>query len=79
MKKKKTLASLVRDARERRGLSLRDIELLSEGEITNVYVSQIEIGKVTTPHPKKLKVISRVLQIGLLDLFEACGYLRAEQ
>lgn len=75
MKTKLTLADALRSARESRGLTLRDIELLSEGEISNAYVSQLELGHVTEPHPVKLKVLARVYKMDLLTLYRLAGYL----
>ncbi len=39
----------LRDRRVALGLSLRDVEQLTQGEISNGYLSQLETGKVKSP------------------------------
>lgn len=71
------LGRLLRAARERKGYTLRDIERISEGEITNAYVCQIELGegRVELPKVHKLRLLSRILDVDYVTLLIAAGYL----
>lgn len=73
--KKMTLGEIVRSAREAQGLSLRDVERLCDGEISNPYISQIEHGLMLAPHPFKLIALGFALKIRIRDLYDAAGYL----
>jgi transcriptional regulator with XRE-family HTH domain len=72
----KSLHQRLRQARLARGLTLRDIEKASEGQITNSYVNRLERGlEDIKPHPDKLRVLSRILQIDYLELMILAGCL----
>lgn len=59
--------------RESRGLTLRDVEKLSEGGLSNAYLSQIENGKIDAPSVVILHRLSAVYAIDFGDLCErAC-------
>lgn len=68
------LNALLRQARAERQLTLRDVELLSGNTITNVAVSNIEIGKVT-PLPCTLKILSRIYKLDFLELMVMAGHV----
>lgn len=39
----------LKERRERLGFTLRDVEAITDGEISNAYLSQLENGKIKTP------------------------------
>lgn len=67
--------SLLRELRERLGLSLRQVEASSG--ISNSYLSQIESGRVGAPSPKIIEKLASALQTPYLDLMRMAGHLRA--
>lgn len=67
------LSAVLHEARVGKGLSLRDIEKLSDGEISNAYICQIEKGVV--PYPEKLRVLSRILKLNFLELMILAGHV----
>jgi transcriptional regulator with XRE-family HTH domain len=67
------LALTLRKARHEKGLSLSDIEKLSDDTIAATYISGIERGAI--PSPKKLKVLSKILKLDFLELMIMAGHL----
>lgn len=74
MKNKKSLDAVLRAARMKKKMSLRDIQRASGGKITGAYVSLIEKGRVPTPH--KLLILSQILGLNYITLMERAGYLK---
>jgi len=68
------LAKLLRDLRGER-YSLRDVERLTDGAVSNVYLSQLETGKRADPNPRVLVALARLYEVSPLRLFEAAGYV----
>lgn len=68
------LATFLADLREKRGLSLRQVERASSGEVSNVYLSQLENGKRLDPHPRILTSLARIYEVPVRLLFEKAGY-----
>lgn len=62
------LAQTLKRARVRQKLTLRDIEKLSEGQISNAYVSTLERGVNEYPHPRKLRILATILKLNFLEL-----------
>lgn len=52
-------------------LSLRDVERISNGAISNAYLSQIETGKVKDPASRMLLHISAALCLDIHELMQA--------
>lgn len=73
--KKRQLHVVLRAARLSAGLTLRGVEHISNGEITNPAVSQIEMGREKNPKPKTLRVLARVLKLDFVDLMILAGHL----
>ena len=71
------MAQLLTDLRQASGLSLREIEKATNGEVSNVYLSQLENGRRTDPNPRLLVALARVYQRPVQELFEAAGYVDA--
>lgn len=64
-------ADYVRDIRDEKGLSLKDVEIRSGGTITRGYVSQIENRQVLGENvtPRKLKSLAKGLGVSEDELF----------
>lgn len=67
------LGDLVKDARLKKGLSIRQVERLTG--ISNAYLGQIERGEVKEPSPNKLLKLSEHLNVSYQSLMEAAGYV----
>jgi transcriptional regulator with XRE-family HTH domain len=59
--------------RERRRMSLRDVE--RESGVSNAYVAQIERGDRPPPRPEILKKLARAYNVTVRELFMRAGYL----
>jgi transcriptional regulator with XRE-family HTH domain len=70
-----SLAEYLTLLRERSGLSLRDVERATSGVVSNVYLSQLENGHRTDPHPKLLVSLSKVYGVPWQLLFEKAGFI----
>lgn len=68
-------ASLLRDLRRRSGLTLRAVEQLSGGAVSNVYLSQLENDQRSDPNPRVLVALSKVYKVPSRRLLEQAGYL----
>jgi transcriptional regulator with XRE-family HTH domain len=77
--KNKRICRALKKARKISGLSLRDIEHKSKGKISNAYVCQLENGVEDAPHPHKLRVLSKILQVDYLYLMLVAGYITARE
>lgn len=69
------LAQLLKSERLRSGFTLRDVEKITEGEVSNAYLSQLENGKIAKPSPHILFALSTALEIQYDQLMERAGYL----
>lgn len=75
------------DLRQATGLTLRDVEELSERKVSNAYLSQLETKKITKPSPAILDELAAVYAPRLPQkvtdaelyqrLMELAGYIRA--
>jgi len=63
----------LRELRQKRNLTIRQIELMSG--VSNAYLSQIENGKRGIPSPEILKKLSQALKVPYEELMAAAGYL----
>ncbi|WFU42733.1 helix-turn-helix transcriptional regulator [Bradyrhizobium sp. CB82] len=63
-------------ARERKGLSLRDVERATG--LSNAYLSQIENGKIASPSPKVLHKIAILYELSYAALMSQAGYPAGE-
>lgn len=70
-----TLGSYLALLRKASGLSLRQVEERSEGEVSNAYLSQLENGKIVRPSPNILEALSRVYKAPYQELMRRAGYL----
>jgi len=69
------LHARLKAARLHWGLSLRAVETLSEGAISNPYLCRIENGKEFEISPHKLRVLARILKLDYIELMIHAGYL----
>jgi transcriptional regulator with XRE-family HTH domain len=68
------LSRYVRDMMRRKGLTLRDVERNSGGEITDGYISGIINGEAKNLSVEKIKALANGLGVKADDLFKAaCG------
>jgi len=65
--------------RAARKLSLRRVEELSNKQVSNGYLNQIETGKILQPSPNILYVLADVLQTNFETLMELAGYMSPKQ
>lgn len=73
--KLKKIQSTIRSARIARRLTLRDIERLSKGKITNGYLCQVETDPHQNVSPEKLRVLSQILKLNYLVLMLLAGHI----
>lgn len=69
----KSLGELLRQTRELKGLSLRDVQ--RDTEISNAYLSQLETGHSSKPSPQLLHRLAVYYEFPYEQLMEAAGYL----
>jgi transcriptional regulator with XRE-family HTH domain len=71
------LGDYLRELREAKGMSLRDVERATGGEVSNAYLSQLEQGKRIEPGPRYLTHLARVYDTPVELLFQKAGYTDA--
>src|SRR2546428_3260240 len=74
------LAEYLRQERERRGMSLRDVEnalkrIDSATKVSSGHLSLIEQGKVATPGPRTLHSLARAMGLDYIRLMVEAGHL----
>ena len=69
------LAEILRDLRQRSGLTLREVEAATDRLVSNVYLSQMENDKRSRPNPQYLVALARVYGVPRSLLFEKAGYV----
>ena len=63
----------LRELRVQRGLSLREVERISVGEISSSHLSQVENGKISQPSLIFLRALGKVYNRSLADLLNELG------
>lgn len=66
------LGKTLTTARERKGLTLRDVERATG--LSNAYLSQIENGRIASPSPKVLHKIAAIYELPYTALMSQAGY-----
>jgi HTH-type transcriptional regulator, competence development regulator len=74
---KPTLGQYLASIRLDRKLSLRQVEEMSQKEVSNAYLSQLETGKILQPSPNVLNTLADIYKIDYVQLMELAGYLPA--
>jgi transcriptional regulator with XRE-family HTH domain len=60
------------------GLSLRQVEEATEGEVSNAYLSQLENNKIAKPSPNILHALALVYKSSYEDLMKRAGYITSD-
>lgn len=72
------LGTFLKDLREKRGLSLKDVE--KETGIPNAYLSQLETGaRKKLPDPERLRLIADCYNVSVMELLAKAGYYEVEE
>lgn len=74
---KPTLGQYLASIRLDRDLSLRQVEEMTNKEVSNAYLSQLETGKIQQPSPNVLNTLATIYKIDYVRLMELAGYLPA--
>jgi transcriptional regulator with XRE-family HTH domain len=68
---RRTLASVLREARQSRGMSLREVERRTG--IGNAHLSQLETGTIARPEPALIWELAVLYELDFADLLELAG------
>lgn len=71
----KLLGRFLADLRAAKRLTLRDVEEASEKAVSNAYLSQLENGHISSPHPSILHSLAVVYGVPYETLMEKAGYI----
>ena len=71
----KPLGQLLKDLRNAKRLSLRDVEEATDKEVSNAYLSQLENDRISRPHPNILHSLAQVYGVPYASLMEKAGYI----
>jgi HTH-type transcriptional regulator, competence development regulator len=71
----KGLGPYLADLRAAKRLKLRDVEEASGKTVSNAYLSQLENGRISSPHPNILYTLSQVYGVPYETLMEKAGYI----
>lgn len=63
----------LKECREKRGLTLRDVEEITDGKISNAYLSQLENGKITNPSIAICCALAAAYAVSLDDIAKWVG------
>lgn len=72
---RKKLGDALRTARVAKGMTMRKVERLSGGTITNPYIGGIEAGKYN-PAPQKLRTLAEIYDVSFIGLLILAGHLK---
>jgi transcriptional regulator with XRE-family HTH domain len=70
-----SLGAFIRKARQDVSMSLRDVEVATNKEVSNGYLSQLESGKITKPSPHMLYALANALSVNYETLMQRAGYI----
>lgn len=74
--RRRELGVFLKDKRRERELTLRDVEEVTNKEVSNAYLSQLETGKISRPAPHILYALSTALVVPYEELMRRAGYLK---
>lgn len=66
-------ADNIKDRRKKLGLTLRTVEAITDGRVSNSYLSQLENGRIVNPGPHILVELSAVYCLDLAEMFSWLG------
>lgn len=69
------LGKFLKDIRVSRGFSLREVERITEGKISNGYLSQLENGEIAKPSAIMLHRLSAAYGVDYGTLMERAGFV----
>jgi transcriptional regulator with XRE-family HTH domain len=73
------LAAYLTELRSGTDYSLRDVERLTGGVVSNVYLSQLENDHRRDPHPKVLVALAKVYGVPWQLMFEKAGFVEGTE
>lgn len=68
------LGSFLKQVRSSRGVSLRDVEKITNGRVSNGYLSQLETGRISNPSVATLQLLSAAYGVDPMTLMERAGF-----
>lgn len=71
------LGAYLSSLRTAKGLTLRQVEEATDGEVSNAYLSQLEHGRISKPSPNILYSLATVYGAPYDKLMEKAGYIGA--
>lgn len=71
-----TLGQYLLAVRKDRGMTLRQVEEATNGDVSNPYLSQLENDKIKQPSPHILHSLAELYAINYEGLMERAGYIR---
>jgi transcriptional regulator with XRE-family HTH domain len=69
------LGKFLKDVRESRSMTLRDVEKVTDGKISNGYLSQLENGGIAKPSAIVLHRLSAAYAVDYGTLMERAGFI----
>ncbi len=60
------------------GLTLRQVEEATEGQVSNPYLNQLEKNKIAKPSPNVLHALAQVYATSYEELMRAAGYVSGD-
>lgn len=69
-----SLGSYLKQLRKSTGLTLREVEIKTDGSIKNGYLSQVENGQIKQPSPSVLWELSELYGVDYDDLLVRAGH-----
>jgi transcriptional regulator with XRE-family HTH domain len=64
---------ILRTLRERAGKTMRDIEAVTDGAVSNAYLSQLENGKIDNPSAKTLYMLAKLYGVTIEYILTESG------
>src|SRR3546814_19093006 len=69
------LGGFLKKVRQSRGLSLREVERLTDGTVSNGYLSQLENGNIDKPSAMMLQRLSNAYKLDYHEIMKRAGFL----
>lgn len=69
------IGRFLKDLRRSRGMSLRDVERITDGKISNGYLSQLENGNIDKPSAVMLHRLAGAYAVDYNDMMERAGFV----
>lgn len=70
-----TLGQFLSNIRATKRMSLREVEEVCDGVVSNAYLSQLEHDKISKPSPNILHALAEVYAVPYATLMEKAGYI----